>query len=699
MENSFTQGQTTAALMSEIDLFLSKASVFPLQQASKMLYAINQKNLSKKKNILFLGSTNSGKSSLINAMLSQKLLRTGIGAETAAISFIINGPDSGAVLISKKVSGEPSEEIPLLQFQNSYRADILGDEQAREIDHVQITTSKISPEYLFIDTPDVSYCQKNDLPLNNALNLADAIICVLTTAQLLNLTEKQWLKNLLSNANRYKLFFAVNCIAIHSQEEMDALDLYLRNELSAYIADTNGHTSPDLFDKHVFYIDALLAEAARTPSLNSREDTVASEDISYSGVPELEEAIYTYAQTSACAVNYWNRSSELMQQMITAAEESLSAEEKSLSCIVERLNQEKEQLCGKKQQLEKSLTEVQCLLDELGQALAENTLRNYDWMVEEIDRDWETYAKTLRIKFGVAEQAHIAYLQTTKGFHELEKQLLGSSEPVDEDLIFEKEMGEILQPIMNALTVFLESHQQKMIEKAAGENLRIIGLYNPLLNKLCEQIEQIDTTLFSQTDAIQTLFVAASDTHRSLPVTGSFSNVLLSLLLFQNTTMAYDMIFKKASVDKLLAEGISRKATTIMVDLTIGVLSGGGYLAGVLLHGAYKIIRRMQKAEQYGKDIFISFKEPILKEMSDSHEYVGCATRSLTHDNLNELRGYIVKSFEYKVDLAEEQINQNLQQAYQYRENGMIEIESKRERINEMRQRLKNSSALILNFQ
>lgn len=677
MNRSLSQKNTAAAICSDLEEFISVSHMIGLKEETEPLTALCQKYQSEEQRILFLGASNTGKSTLINAMLGNCLLPTSMKAETALITHIVHGSsgDSARVFPKDRLAGV--RELSQQQFFAEYQASQFGKEQIEAIHHGVISSPFQKDGLVFVDTPDL-LCPEDAAAINAEIDVADAVVFVLNANRLLDLSERKWMREHLQNQNRKKVFFAVNWSESISEGDSQSLDIHLRNGLSGILLDQYGRFSSELYDARVFYIDALLAENARTGKAATGwkcgrfvSVPVLPEDYDCSGVPELVQALDHFLEEAPC----YDRCFERMQQLTKQAQLLLSEKETGFRQKEAALSAQREILLAEDQAASGILNKIQRTFSLMGQALTNSTMHHYDLFLHDVAAGWESYAQSQKLPFGIAEQAQIACLQMKQGFSDLEKKWKAQSALTQEDLTYQEELNQIIQPISDAVTRYLGDSLQKMIQSANSEAETIIREYIQLLDQQCEELEKVDGDYFSRVDALENL-ISQLEGEKAAPQTSdSSANVLLSLFLFQNTTMAYDMLFRNISVDKLIQEGINRKATTLMVDISIGVLTGGGYWAGLLLHAAYKAVRRVQKADDYGREIFCSFQEPVVHILNEARDYIVQVTRKLHEDKILVLHERLESAFRNRIDAAQAQLEQNVLDMYCNRKAGQIDTQ------------------------
>lgn len=681
MNSYWTGKQTAANICSHLENYISAANGMGMSEALDPISTLCRTYRSGDKRVVFIGTSNSGKSTLINALLGNCLLSTSMKTETSMVTHIHYGEPDGSVKLYKKELSLGALEMPIEQFFREYRASDVTAEVLQKLESAAVQTPVQKKGFVFVDTPDFQLQPENSEAVALEADRADAVVVVLNANRLLELAEREWVWAHLCNGNRQKVFIAVNWSEYISDEDFAGLDIHLRNGLAPLFL-KNGHFSPELFEQRVFYVDALLAENARTGNMATVRKNgkfvmvpVPPQDLAFSGIPELEKALEDYLAQPREETGYYVRCIERMQQLNQQARDFLQDQKQYFRQKEADLECRKQQLIGEQEKAAEILTRIRKLFDLAGQELTTSTMTCYDRFLHDVAADWEAYANREHLDFGLLAQAKIAGLQLKQGFRDLEKKWTDQTEWTEEDRSYQEQLNEIVKPIIDAAMNYLTQNLKTMVATANSEADRVIQKYIALLEQQCEDLEKINNTYFLKVDALEGIISQLGNDSIMPETHGSATNIMLSLVLFQNTAMAYDMMFHDISVDKLIQEGVNRKASMLLVDFSIGILTGGGYWAAMLLREAYLIFCRVRRADQYGKEIFCSFKEPVLQILHGARDYIIESTQKIHEENLYDLHAGLSRVYLSRIEEAEKLLERNLQELYSGAANAQIHVD------------------------
>jgi ribosome biogenesis GTPase A len=157
--------------------------------------------------LVVLGHFKRGKTTLINALLGEKLLPTAVVPLTSIITMIRYGPEIRAnVFFSNKKNREiPVDELPL------FITELENPNNVKNVEYVEIAlpSSCLADGVVLVDTPGVgSLYRHNTEVAYNFLPSADAAIFVLTVDPPLSEAEGEYLKEIREYVP--KIFFTLN---------------------------------------------------------------------------------------------------------------------------------------------------------------------------------------------------------------------------------------------------------------------------------------------------------------------------------------------------------------------------------------------------------------------------------------------------------------------------------------------------------
>lgn len=186
--------------------------------------------------LVVLGEFNRGKSTLINALVGEKLLPVGATPTTAALAEIRQGTEFAAEAVFEDGSRKPLSREHL----DAYLTGRVQPAPAVRVDRVEIHVSAphLPTNLTIVDTPGV-----NDLSEQRAdvtygyLPRADAIVFLLDGTQVLSASERRFLQERVLKASRDRLIFAITkCDLLDESERQDVVN-FAKQELSAVVAD------------------------------------------------------------------------------------------------------------------------------------------------------------------------------------------------------------------------------------------------------------------------------------------------------------------------------------------------------------------------------------------------------------------------------------------------------------------------------
>ena len=228
--------------------------------------------------IACIGRVNSGKSTLIEALVNRNILQTGIMPTTGVITRIVDGPDSDKVRL---VEGGRERVISLEGFNDKYyltKKEVesidAGDpfplpEHMAKVDYatLQIDSLFLRQGISLVDTLGFQAGAKAERITNDFLDRVDVIFLVLNTRALLDAYELELVDEIVDkyagdSTKMRNIFFVANNFGLDDAEKLDVEETLLRR-LKPYFTDASGQFDESLYDRRVFIVDAKAARAVR----------------------------------------------------------------------------------------------------------------------------------------------------------------------------------------------------------------------------------------------------------------------------------------------------------------------------------------------------------------------------------------------------------------------------------------------------
>lgn len=259
---------------------------------------INKKAPQKNLTVMFIGEFATGKSTLVNALLRRKLLKTSFKPETAVLTKIVNGKSDDFVTVTFRDPERPDAAIPYEEYKEKFCLDEWN--YFNEISYVTVTAETQNKAVTFIDSPS------NALYIEDIISLArkaDVVVMVLSARKLGGTAERECIQKLFAGRGLHNVFFAVNWYNGLRPEDDKKFSEHLKGVIGCVFTDADGNFNEELYKHRVFPIDAYTSECARTGSPKEErkgvrfvETPVDPEEDTYTGVPELEQALNQYLE-------------------------------------------------------------------------------------------------------------------------------------------------------------------------------------------------------------------------------------------------------------------------------------------------------------------------------------------------------------------------------------------------------------------
>ena len=267
---------------------------------SKTAKKATEEKPSREFQVMFVGGFATGKSTLVNALLRRKLLKTSFKPETAVLTKIVNGKSDDLVTVTFRAPERPDTTIPYEEYKEKFCLDEWN--YFNEISYVTVTAETQDKAVTFIDSPvNAIYTLVEDTI--SLARKADVVVMVLSARQIGNSTEREYIQKLFAGRGLHNVFFALNFYNDISYEDTEICSECLKDLIGCAFTDADGNFNEELYKQRVFPIDAYTSECARTGSpkaekkgIRSVETPVDPEEDAYTGVPELEQALNQYLE-------------------------------------------------------------------------------------------------------------------------------------------------------------------------------------------------------------------------------------------------------------------------------------------------------------------------------------------------------------------------------------------------------------------
>lgn len=246
-----------------------------------------------------LGEIKQGKSTLLNALIGQNVLPTGVTPTTGAVVIVRAGQEPGPWLVRGEAGREQLESTRFTRLAKGPLrggADETPPEDEGTLEYV-VEQGTLPPALELVDTPGINDIAKFRAALSRGeLPHADILVLVLDATQLLNRAEMAFLRDAINAVGGLatsgaRLLVAVNRIDLIAERERPKLVEHLQRELASLGMPTSDGGEPTPSEAPTF---ELFLTDARTASRDPSADTPGVQ-----GVRDLKARLLELASARA----------------------------------------------------------------------------------------------------------------------------------------------------------------------------------------------------------------------------------------------------------------------------------------------------------------------------------------------------------------------------------------------------------------
>ncbi|KAG4069573.1 hypothetical protein HA402_006939 [Bradysia odoriphaga] len=159
--------------------------------------------------VAFFGRTSNGKSSVINAMLRERILPSGIGHTTNCFCQV-EGVDGKEAYLVKEDSDEKLNVINIKQLANALCQEKLSESSLVRIFWPRERCSLLRDDVVFVDSPGVDVSPNLDDWIDNHCLNADVFVLVLNAESTMTLAEKSFFHEVSKRLSKPNIFVLNN---------------------------------------------------------------------------------------------------------------------------------------------------------------------------------------------------------------------------------------------------------------------------------------------------------------------------------------------------------------------------------------------------------------------------------------------------------------------------------------------------------
>src|SRR5690554_7425793 len=183
--------------------------------------------------VVVLGEFNHGKSTVVNALLGEEILPTGITPTTVVITHLVYGEEARAEIQAPCDGGRTPVAYANMGAAIKHEEDAGVEPEYVEI---QYPNELLADSLVLVDTPGVNDISRQKVEITYGyVPKADVILYVLDATQVLKKSEVTFIKDRLLKANRDRIIFVLGKTDALSAADLHDVEAYARERLTALI--------------------------------------------------------------------------------------------------------------------------------------------------------------------------------------------------------------------------------------------------------------------------------------------------------------------------------------------------------------------------------------------------------------------------------------------------------------------------------
>ncbi|XP_065196204.1 mitofusin-2-like [Sycon ciliatum] len=259
---------------------------------------ISEKVRTNSMKVAFFGRTSNGKSSVINAMLRDRILPSGIGHTTSCFLCVQGTPEASAFLVTPG-STERKSIKTVQQLAHSLHDDKLESKAQVQMFWPREKCSLLKNDVVLLDSPGIDINPDLDSWINAHCTDADVFVLVANAESTLMLTEKKFFHKVAQMSSKPNIFILNNRWDA-SASEPEFMDEVRSQHLSRnldFLADELNVVSREEGMDRVFFVSAKEALYLRMKERNPNTGVVALADGYRARLQEFEAFERVFEET------------------------------------------------------------------------------------------------------------------------------------------------------------------------------------------------------------------------------------------------------------------------------------------------------------------------------------------------------------------------------------------------------------------
>lgn len=553
--------------------------------------------------LMFTGHFDSGKSTLINALLRKPILRTAITAETAVITKVIFGHEEKAVVIAKKTdprTGKPErKEMTLKEFFELMRVSQEEPEKFTWVDHAALYLSQDGiggNTVQLVDSPGTSNSQADTEAARSFAKTASAIVYLINATTPFVQEDKKYIAEHYANKQLQNLFFVINHIdSLDDNALRDLKEQSVPQQLRAVFARKDGSFDRELFNRRVFYTNAYGSLQTRQGKPAARfmgqDFFMKDED---TGVPQFEKALEEFLTSDGRDKAAFQSYMPHLANMYLAAEAEIDRIMERYSADLNKLTADKDKLQANEEKCRRILNAILDSCKTAVRRIIDDGRREYVSTVNRIDAGWQKHFVNADIRFGFRDMVSLVI-----------SKLMGI---IDEQKA-QAQLESTMKPFADAVNAYVSSEMTKM-EVTMANNVRTrLAELDEAISLQAAQLDSLELPL-SIADIAASLstvfYVNPVNPEKGVKNNTNLFQVLMGAILLDPETIALGTT-GSASNGTVIVQSLVKNVVEFVAWYVVAWPIGIAMLAGRLVQivrqthtaggtGAQKILDGMRQA-------------------------------------------------------------------------------------------------------
>lgn len=503
---------------------------------------------------IVMGTFKNGKSTIINALIGNRVLPEAATPATAIISYIRYGNDDNKIYVY--FNDETCKEMTAQEFFNTYKFNKEDATECKLTGKVQ-RFSNVDYSVVYSNMPilengvqilDSPGLEDKECATKVTLKAASNANAIIYTGAVpsggFNMNDKEFFISNFEGRHLNNIFFLINKSDFFDEEALQEVKDYIKEQLQDVFKDNSGIFDEELYNKRVFFISAKNVLEHKTGEYSKKYDDRDLPEFQ-KFEKELEEFLTTDARSIATFNSCFAKIANAYKTAIHTAELNKAAKGKGVEAVNEDIAKAEAKLAQMEVELD-SLRKSFTVAQTKTQSIFEKQMNG---IVDNINDTWDVEMSRIveNSGFSTVDLMKIAW-QAVRYINNEEKR--------------NEAFAKKVEPITSGVQRFIT----KKVEEASSD---IVLLTKPVVKQLSEDIKQTQLKLDGLFKDIYTLFNVDDANVKKGDVN------IFKLLTSMSNTDPNLMIEVLAGNDIGWADFLKRTLVEIFMDTLLFSLIGG----------------------------------------------------------------------------------------------------------------------------